>query len=162
MKRKKAIKRAWVQTRLGTFYLEATDQGLSKLEFPSQKAKQKLHALPSDSKSLQQARKLLVDYAKGKKVSFLKLKLDLSGFTSFERRVLKALEHVKYGKVSTYSDLAKKSKSPKAARAVGSVMRKNRIPVLIPCHRVVRSGGELGGYSQGLAWKKRLLELEGR
>lgn len=67
---------------------------------------------------------------------------------------------IPYGKLATYQQLAKKSGFPRGARFVGNVMRKNRLPLFYPCHRVVRTDGGLGGYGPGLAWKKRLLALE--
>ena len=72
------------------------------------------------------------------------------------------LRNVPYGQTLSYAELAAKAGSPKAARAVGSVMAQNRVPLIIPCHRVVGSGGHLGGFSapRGIAFKKQLLELE--
>jgi len=79
---------------------------------------------------------------------------DLSGFTDFERRVLAELTKVRSGSVITYGELATAVGSPRAARAVGSALGKNRIPILLPCHRVVASNG-IGGYggSAGSGWR---------
>lgn len=99
------------------------------------------------------------NYLSGKKVSFRAIKFKHQFKTIFEKRVFQELGKIPFGKCITYGDLAKRAGYPGAARAVGSVMRKNDIPILRPCHRVVSSGG-FGGYSQGLIWKKRLWDLE--
>lgn len=88
--------------------------------------------------------------------------LDWQGVSAFHRRVLRACYRIPAGSVLTYGELASKVGSPKAARAVGAAMAANRWPLLIPCHRVVGSGGKLTGYSGigGLETKRRLLEME--
>lgn len=95
-----------------------------------------------------------------------KLPVDLEGLTSFSRRVLELLREVPPGEVVTYGELAARAGSPRAARAVGSVMARNPIPVIFPCHRVIASDGTLGGFSGGtreeaLAFKESLLRYEG-
>ncbi len=89
-----------------------------------------------------------------------RLKLDLTGYTPFQRRVYAALRKVPAGKTITYGELAKRAGYPGAARAVGSAMRKNRLPIVIPCHRVIQGDGSLGAYSAGVKWKRFLLECE--
>lgn len=81
--------------------------------------------------------------------------------TIFERKVWKALLTIPYGETRSYAWLAKKIGNPQAVRAVGGANGKNQIPIVIPCHRVINSNGKLGGYSGGLSFKKKLLELEG-
>ena len=78
----------------------------------------------------------------------------------FHVKVWKALMRVPYGRAVTYSELARMAGSPRAARAVGQAMHANPTPLIVPCHRVVASGGKLGGFSCGLEWKKFLLDLE--
>lgn len=80
--------------------------------------------------------------------------------TPFQLKVLKEVLKIPPGEVKSYTWLAKKVGSPGAVRAVGTVLRKNPFPVIIPCHRVIKSDGEIGGYSQGSKKKKLLLELE--
>ena len=75
--------------------------------------------------------------------------------------MLKRLSRVPYGETTTYGELARHVGHPRAARAVGTVMNRNRIPIVLPCHRVVGSTGELTGYAGGLDVKRALLELEG-
>ena len=82
--------------------------------------------------------------------------------TDFERRVWDALQRIPYGETRTYGEIAASLGVSGAARAVGSANHKNPIPIVIPCHRVVRTGGGLGGYGGGLALKRALLDLEAR
>lgn len=80
--------------------------------------------------------------------------------TPFERRCWDALQQIPYGETRTYAEIARAVGNPKGFRAVGSANHKNPIPIIIPCHRVVASGGGLGGYGGGLDLKRRLLALE--
>jgi methylated-DNA-[protein]-cysteine S-methyltransferase len=101
-------------------------------------------------------------YAEGRADTFLDVSLDLSHLTDFQREVVTLCRHIGYGKTLSYAELAARAGSPRAARAVGNVMRTNRFPLLVPCHRVVGSAGALGGYSapDGLRMKERLLRME--
>lgn len=89
--------------------------------------------------------------------------VDLSRVGSFQRRVLEQLRRIPRGEVRTYRDIAREIGHPGATRAVGTACARNPVPLLIPCHRVIRSDGGLGGYSLrgGVALKRRLLEGEG-
>src|SRR5204863_531290 len=89
------------------------------------------------------------------------LELDLAGVGGFPRRVLEELALVPYGEVTTYGRLAERAERPRAARAVGTVMNRNPLPIVLPCHRVVGSTGKLVGYGGGLDRKEALLRLEG-
>ena len=89
------------------------------------------------------------------------LSFELSRFTPFQRAVMEAVAAIPRGQVRTYGQVAQSVGHPGAARAVGEVMRTNPIPVLVPCHRVVRSGGAPGNYSPDPAIKRRLLSIEG-
>jgi methylated-DNA-[protein]-cysteine S-methyltransferase len=80
--------------------------------------------------------------------------------TAFEREVYDALNNVGYGEVRTYKWLAEKLGKPGAARAVGQALKRNPIPIIIPCHRIIESRGAPGGYSLGIAIKRRLLDME--
>ncbi len=101
-------------------------------------------------------------YAEGVPVDFCDLSVDSGNVTGFQARVLKACREIPYGKTITYGELAARARSPGAGRAVGSCMSGNRVPLIIPCHRVVRSGGQIGLYSApgGSAMKRRLLKME--
>lgn len=82
------------------------------------------------------------------------------GFTDFQLRVLKETLKIPLGEVRTYKWLAKKIGRPNAIRAVGSALRKNPYPLFIPCHRVIKSNGDIGEYSKGKPLKRSLLEFE--
>jgi methylated-DNA-[protein]-cysteine S-methyltransferase len=101
-------------------------------------------------------------YAAGEKVEFTDTPLSLDHLTTFGTSVIAACRRIPWGGTSTYGELAAECGSPGAARAVGSVMAKNRYPLIVPCHRVLAAGGDLGGYSapDGLAMKRRLLAME--
>lgn len=103
----------------------------------------------------------LRDYFRGRRVRF-RARLDLSGLTHFQRRVLDGCVRVAYGETVTYGELAGRIGRPSAARAVGHALGRNPVPIVIPCHRVIASDGSPGGYSaeQGVALKRWLLKLE--
>jgi methylated-DNA-[protein]-cysteine S-methyltransferase len=86
--------------------------------------------------------------------------LDTSAFPEFQRRVWNYVRRIPHGETRSYSWVAEKLGKPGAARAVGAALARNPLPILVPCHRVVLAGGGLGGFSGGVEWKKRLLELE--
>ncbi len=100
----------------------------------------------------------LMDYFVGKRKTF-RMPIALFG-TPFQIHVWQTLCEVPYGHVVTYGELAALAGYPNAARAVGTAMAKNRIPIIIPCHRVIATGGKLGGYGGGLGLKRTLLEIE--
>ena len=106
------------------------------------------------------ARRQIREYFRGERRRF-DLELNPSG-TEFQRRVWRALSEIGYGEVCNYADIARRIGKPGAARAVGQANGANPIPIVIPCHRVIAADGSIGGYSGGLATKKRLLALEGR
>jgi len=109
---------------------------------------------------LDPVRSQLDEYFNGRRVDF-DVALDRSLMGPFARRVLARTERIPYGRVSTYAELARHIGAPRAARAVGNALAANPIPLIVPCHRVVRTGGALGGYGGGLDRKEWLLELEG-
>ena len=131
--------------------------------FPTSTAEQFIR-LSDDALSATQQRvvSLLSDYQAGLNISFAEVKLDLSFATPFQKRVLRECRAIPSGECKTYGELAGLAGSPKAARAVGSVMASNRFPLIIPCHRVIGSCGELRGFSapQGLKLKEKLLLQE--
>jgi methylated-DNA-[protein]-cysteine S-methyltransferase len=101
-------------------------------------------------------------YADGFPDDFRSVQLDLSGFSTFQRRVIEQCRKIPYGQTVTYGELAAKVGSPRAARAVGNCMAANPFPLVVPCHRVVPSSGGVGSYSApGCAeTKRRLLAME--
>jgi methylated-DNA-[protein]-cysteine S-methyltransferase len=102
-------------------------------------------------------------YFDGVADDFLDVPIASHGNTRFQRKILQHCRRIPYGATRSYAELARAAGSPKACRAVGNIMARNRIPLIVPCHRVVGSHGSLGGYSapSGLALKRQLLELEG-
>ena len=102
----------------------------------------------------------LDEYFEGKRHAF-DLAIDVARLADFNRRVLRELARVPYGEVVTYGELAARSARPRAARAVGTVMNRNPLPIVLPCHRVVGANGKLVGYAGGLDRKEKLLRLEG-
>jgi O-6-methylguanine DNA methyltransferase len=106
------------------------------------------------------ARRELDQYFSGERRAF-DLALDLRALPSFTVSVLQKLAQIPYGETTTYGELASRVGRPRAARAVGTVMNRNRIPIVLPCHRVVGAGGNLVGYAGGLDRKVTLLQLEG-
>ena len=103
--------------------------------------------------------KQLGEYFEGRRLVF-RFPMDLDQGTPFQRRVWKALADIPYGQTMSYKEIAKNIGQPSATRAVGSANGMNPLPIVIPCHRVVSSDGSLGGYTPGLAAKKKLLGLE--
>jgi methylated-DNA-[protein]-cysteine S-methyltransferase len=105
----------------------------------------------------------LAGYAAGDEVRFDDVPLDLSHLTPFQRKVVTHCRKISRGNTRSYGELAAAVGAPGAARAVGTVMAKNRFPIIIPCHRVVGAGQSLGGFSapSGLDMKRRMLALEG-
>jgi len=101
-------------------------------------------------------------FANGEPVEFDSVPLSVEHLTPFGRKVVAACRRIHWGQNRTYGELAIECGSSGAARAVGSVMAKNRYPLIVPCHRVLAAGGELGGYSapEGLNMKRRLLDRE--
>jgi methylated-DNA-[protein]-cysteine S-methyltransferase len=116
--------------------------------------------LENDNEVLQQTKKQLDEYLNGNRKEF-SLPLLMVG-TDFQKSIWKSLMQVPYGSTSTYLQLAKNIHNEKAVRAVASANGANSISIIIPCHRVIGSNGQLVGYGGGLSVKKRLLNLEHR
>ncbi len=112
------------------------------------------------SKPVERLRRELEEYFAGRRRAF-DLELDLRAAPEYHRRVLAELAQVEYGRTTTYGELAARTGNPRAARAVGVVMNRNPVPIVLPCHRVVGANGSLVGYGGGLDRKELLLRLEG-
>jgi methylated-DNA-[protein]-cysteine S-methyltransferase len=153
-------------TALGWVGILGSTAGLKHTTLPYQSKKQTQAALGIDATKatlLKEHFKDLIQrfqlYFTGHHVKFLD-KLDLIESTVFQRKVWEAAQHIPYGKTRSYGWIARQISKPGAARAVGQALAKNPLPIVIPCHRVLKSDGSLGGYSGGLEMKKRLLGLE--
>ena len=109
---------------------------------------------------LREARRQLTRYLAGRSRT-LEFPIDLSGGTSFQRRVWQAARRIPYGRARSYHWIASKVGGKEYARAVGTALGANPLPLIVPCHRVVAHDGSLGGFSCGLAVKRKLLDLEG-
>jgi len=115
-----------------------------------------------DNKSCRDLEKEIVNYFEGTKVDFSKYPLNLSGYSMFQKKVLLIVQKIPYGKTMSYKQVAEIAGYPGAYRAVGTTMKLNNIPLIIPCHRVIKSNGSLGGFSAngGTGLKERMLILE--
>lgn len=109
---------------------------------------------------LDDVRRELDEFFDGRRQAF-DVAIDWALTTGFTQRVLRATHAIPFGTVSTYRDVAVEAGSPKAMRAAGNALSSNPIPIIVPCHRVLRTGGGLGGYTGGLEKKETLLRLEG-
>jgi methylated-DNA-[protein]-cysteine S-methyltransferase len=107
-----------------------------------------------------EVRRQLDEYFAGDRTRF-ELKLDRRLMRGIARDVLAATARVPFGRTTTYSKLAERIGRPRASRAVGNALGSNPIPIVVPCHRVLRTGGDVGGYAGGPSRKRRLLTLEG-
>jgi methylated-DNA-[protein]-cysteine S-methyltransferase len=110
--------------------------------------------------ALDDVRRELDEYFEGKRTGF-DIPLDWRLHDGFSRRVLKATARIPFGKVLSYAEVAAKAGSPRAYRAAGNALGSNRMPIIVPCHRVLATGGKIGGYTGGLERKEYLLHLEG-
>ena len=146
-----------VQVKDGWIKLGYSEKGLKECGFPS-KSDKRFVAI-KNPKYIVKLSKDITKYFSGQKVDF-KCSFDLEDFSVFEKAVWKATKLIPYGKKISYGELSKRLGKPKAARAVGNALGKNPVPIVIPCHRVIKSDGSLGGFSGGLGWKKRLLDME--
>jgi methylated-DNA-[protein]-cysteine S-methyltransferase len=151
-----------IDSPVGELLIAATDRGLARIHFDPEGQEDEL-ALIFGRRVLRSpiddVRRELDEYFEGSRREF-GLRLDLR-VASFNAEVLAELARVPYGVTTTYGTLAGKVGHPRAARAVGTVMNRNPIPIVLPCHRVVGANGSLTGYAGGLDRKLKLLQLEG-
>jgi methylated-DNA-[protein]-cysteine S-methyltransferase len=159
---------AHADSPLGELLLAATPRGLacvSYLEFRGEddtlarlSARLSPRVVEAPAR-LDDARRQLDDYFAGRRRGF-DLALDWGLVSDFGRRVLGQTARIPFGAVATYGDVAREIGSPGAARATGNALGSNPMPIVVPCHRVVRGGGKIGGYTGGLERKQLLLTLE--
>jgi methylated-DNA-[protein]-cysteine S-methyltransferase len=151
-----------VESPFGELLVAATDRGLCRIWFDPEGQEEelgRLFGLRVLRSPLDDVRRELDEYFAGTRHEF-DLPLDLR-VAAFHEQVLRELAQVPYGITTTYGALAGKVGRPRAARAVGTVMNRNPIPIVLPCHRVLGSNGALTGYAGGLDMKLKLLQLEG-
>jgi methylated-DNA-[protein]-cysteine S-methyltransferase len=156
-----------VDSPVGDLLVAATPRGICRISYdadPEAQAERLARAYGARvlraPGAVDSVRRELDEYFEGRRLTF-DLELDLTGAPEFTRAVLGELARVPYGEVTTYGSLAARVGSPRSARAVGTVMNRNPIPIVLPCHRVVGANGSLVGYAGGLDRKQALLRLEG-
>jgi methylated-DNA-[protein]-cysteine S-methyltransferase len=159
---------ATIDSPLGELLLASGPRGLLRVAYCDHGAEAVLEEISlalsprisEEPRAVERARRELEEYFEGSRRTF-GLELDLAALAPFTRRVLAVTAEIPYGGVLSYGEVAAEAGSPRASRAVGNALGSNPIAVVIPCHRVLRSGGAIGGYGGGLHRKRMLLELEG-
>jgi len=157
-----------VDSPFGTLLAASTGKGLVRLAFPEESVDGVLETLArrvspriiEAPSSLDRVRRELDEYFTGARRKF-ELAQDWQLMSAFAHKILRATYEIPYGGVSSYQEVAAEVGSPRGSRAAGNALGSNPIPIVVPCHRVLRTGGSLGGYGGGLDRKQYLLELEG-
>jgi methylated-DNA-[protein]-cysteine S-methyltransferase len=157
-----------VDSPLGELTVAATPRGVLRIAYPANDPDHVLEELAARvSPRLLEApalidgvRRELDEYFEGRRERF-DLPLDWTLTRGFNRRVLRATAKLGFGEVATYAEMAARAGSPRAVRAAGNALGSNPLPIVVPCHRILRTGGALGGYTGGLDKKEFLLSLEG-
>lgn len=158
------------ETPFGSAFLAASARGLLRLDWAVEDAEAAAEELTTDfplwgvrrePEALADATEQILSYFAGERRAF-DVSVDLTGLTSFQRSVLAVTREIPFGETTTYGRVAARLEKPNASRAVGSALGRNPVPLVVPCHRVVRSDGSLGGYTAGRGYKEQLLELESR
>jgi len=154
-------------TPVGPLLVGVTDHGVCRISYDPDSehhleslAKQFGPRVLRSPKPIDEVRRELDEYFAGRRRHF-DLEPDLRGLSDYNQKVLTELARVDYGRTTTYGALAALTGNPRAARAVGTIMNRNPIPIVLPCHRVVGASGSLTGYAGGLDRKEQLLRLEG-
>ena len=148
-----------LDTPLGTLGVRTNSKGVHHIHLPNDVIFNEIETLPKNqSKILNQALDELQEYFTGKRDMFT-VPIDLDA-PPFYKKVLQEVGKVPFGSTASYLEIASRVGSPKAVRAVGSANARNPIPIIIPCHRIIRSDGGLGGYGGGLDLKMDLLKHE--
>jgi methylated-DNA-[protein]-cysteine S-methyltransferase len=160
---------AMVDSPLGPLVVAATPRGLVRVAYTDSRGeagvledlagKLSPRILEAPDR-LDEARRELDEYFEGRRAGF-DLPIDWSLTRGFTGEVLRQTARIGFGKTSTYAEVASRAGSPRAVRAAGNALGANPIPVVVPCHRVLRTGGALGGYTGGVERKEFLLRLEG-
>jgi len=156
------------ESPVGPLLVAVTPRGLARVAFASEDPDEVLEELAArlsprmleSARATGEVRRELEEYFEHRRRSF-DLRLDWALIHGFATETLRATARIPYGHVSTYREVAERVGSPRAARAIGNALGSNPIPIVIPCHRVLRSGGALGGYGGGVERKETLLRLEG-
>lgn len=145
---------------LGTLWLGQSERGLCRIALGTADAAGIAEEMLHDPVALAEPLRQLQEYFDGRRRVFA-LSLDLSAGSAFQQRVWRAAQQIPYGQTWSYGQLAAAVGRPNAARAVGRALGANPLPIVVPCHRVLRADGAWGGFALGLAVKRALLQLEG-
>jgi methylated-DNA-[protein]-cysteine S-methyltransferase len=158
-----------VDSPLGPLVVAATPKGLVRVSYSEFRGEDEVleelarrvspRVLEAPAR-LDPVRRELDEYFEGRRHGF-EVPIDWSYLAGFTREVLRATARIGFGEVSTYAGVAAEAGSPRAVRAAGNALGANPMPVVVPCHRVLRTGGSLGGYTGGVERKEFLLRLEG-
>jgi methylated-DNA-[protein]-cysteine S-methyltransferase len=160
---------ATVESPLGPLVVAATPRGLVRVAYTGSEsdagvleelARRLSPRMLEAPARLDDVRRELDEYFEGRRTGF-DLPLDWALTSGFTSRVLQATARIAFGSTSTYAQVANEAGSPRGSRAAGNALGSNPIPVVVPCHRVLHSGGGIGGYTGGLERKEYLLRLEG-
>jgi methylated-DNA-[protein]-cysteine S-methyltransferase len=159
---------ALVDSPLGTLLAVRTKRGLVELAYGGEEPDSMLEELSAKLSprvleapaKLDDVRRQLNEYFEGKRTQF-DVPLDWSLSKGFTQRILQATAKVPFGELATYRDVATKAGNERAVRAAGNALGSNHMPIVVPCHRIIRTGGALGGYTGGIERKEFLLRLEG-
>lgn len=163
------LRKATIETPLGDMLAIATDEALTLLEFTNRRAlptelrdvrtQFRTDAIEGSNAILEQTTRELDEYFAGDRTEFT---IPLTGHgTPFQRQVWDELHAIPFGKTRSYGEMAERLGKPGGSRAVGRANGANRIAIIVPCHRVIRTGGDLGGYGGKLWRKEKLLRHEG-
>ena len=158
MKKIKKLEFSIVHSQFGDFGIFIRHKSLINVILPN--SIKSIKAIPLEDKStfMIKVRSQLTQYFKGARRSF-DLKVDFN-MSTFFFNTLEEVKKIPYGSTMSYKDIANNIKSPKGYRAVANANARNPIPIIIPCHRVIKSNGDFGGYGGGSILKKKLLEFE--
>jgi len=137
------------------FHFEASERGISRLHY----GRGRDVAAGAARRHVERARAEMAEYLDGRR-TFFTVPVDLGGIGDFQDHVLAEARAIPFGGVVSYADIARRIGHPRASRAVGNALGANPVPVLVPCHRVIRGDGTWGHYAFGAALKTRLLQLE--
>ena len=158
----------FVDSPFGPLLVAVTPRGVVRVSYPERDVDVELEAMArrvsprilESASATDDVRRELDQYFAGRRRAF-DLGVDLTLVQGFRRRILAATARIPFGSVRTYREVASRAGNERAVRAAGNALGSNPIPIVIPCHRVVRTGGGLGGYTGGLDRKRTLLQLEG-
>ena len=147
-----------IESIIGPLYLVSSEKSFHGVYWKKQNIAMVNNANSPQETLLKKAAKQIEEYLSGKRKEF-NLPLDAEG-TDFQKQVWNELAKIPYGETRSYKQIAIAIKKPKAFRAVGTANGKNPLSLIVPCHRVIATGGGIGGYAGGLSIKKKLLSLE--